>query len=336
MWQSPSPPAERERVEVLESCGLLDSLPDPSFDRVTQLTRLFYGADVAFLGLVDGSMQWMKSRTSTDVPEISGRNDSICTLIIASGRELVIDDIRTSPLLTGHAVHGSPWRFYAGVPLILDGRWTIGTLCILSRTPGQPEGFTTEVLHDLAALSLDLIEFRRRNSELQLLSHSDKLTGLGNRRLFDEEIERACRRAKRTGEPASLILLDIDHFKQLNDASGHPAGDAALVRVASALRDIARRPDDVVARVGGEEFALILGGTDLPAAAERAEWIRTRLEAEGIAHPAGPRGKLTASLGVASTQSAETPDRLFASADRALYAAKAVGRNVVITAPAAE
>lgn len=336
MWQSAFPPAEHERVIVLESCGLLDSLPDPSFDRVTQLARLFYGADAAYLGLIDSSMQWMKSRTLAEIPETVARNDSICTLIVASGRELVIDDLHTSPLLEGHSIQGSPWRFYAGVPLILDGRWTIGSLCILSRTPGQPEGFTTDVLHDLAALSLELIESRRRNSELQLLSHSDKLTGVGNRRLFDEEIERACRRAKRTGEPASLILLDIDHFKQLNDASGHPAGDAALVRVASALRDIARRPDDVVARVGGEEFALILGGTDLPAAAERAEWIRARLEAEGIAHPAGPGGKLTASLGVASTQSAETPDRLFASADRALYAAKAVGRNVVITAPAAD
>ena len=331
MWQSPFPPAERERVEVLESCGLLDSLPDPSFDRVTQLTRLFYGADAAFLGLIDGSMQWMKSRTSAEVPEIVARNDSICTLVVASGSELVIDDIASSPLLAGHSIQRSPWRFYAGVPLILDGRWTIGTLCILGKTPGRPQGFTTEALRDLAALSLDLIECRRRNSELQLLSNSDKLTGLGNRRLFDEEIERACRRARRTGEPASLILVDIDHFKQLNDASGHLAGDAALVRVASALRDTARRADDVVARVGGEEFALILGGTDLPAAAERAEWIRTRLEAEGIAHPAGPGGKLTASLGVASTQSAETPDRLFACADRALYAAKAGGRNLVIT-----
>lgn len=335
MWQSPIPVGERERVEVLESCGLLDSLPDPSFDRVTRLTQQFYRADAAYLGLVDGSMQWLKSRTSAEVPEIVARNDSICTLVVASGSELVIDDIASSPLLAGHSIQRSPWRFYAGAPLVLDGRWTIGTLCILGKTPGRPQGFTTEALRDLAALSLDLIEFRRRNSELQLLSHCDKLTGLGNRRLFDEEIERACRRAKRTGTPASLILVDIDHFKQLNDSSGHLAGDAALVRVATALRDTARRPDDVVARVGGEEFALILGGTDLAAARAQAETIRCRLEAEGIAHPAGPGGMLTASLGVASTQSAETPDRLFASADRALYAAKAGGRNLVITDPVA-
>lgn len=169
------------------------------------------------------------------------------------------------------------------------------------------------------------------NRELQRLAALDGLTGVANRRRFDEYLEAEWLRLAREKLPLSLILGDIDFFKRYNDTYGHQAGDACLRRVADALRFCARRSVDLVARYGGEEFAIILPNTTGEGASQVAEEIRSVVNALEIAHAqSAVSHHVTLSLGVACMQPTPntTPSMLIAASDAALYQAKAAGRNM--------
>ncbi len=168
------------------------------------------------------------------------------------------------------------------------------------------------------------------NARLQLLSSQDALTGLPNRRSFDEIFSREWKRGVRNQQPLSLIVADIDHFKMYNDTYGHIAGDYCLERVARTLRESLLREIDVVARYGGEEFTVILPETDSNGAQNVAERMLQAIAALAIQHPcpsACPH--LSISLGVCTIipQSALSPLRFIEAADSALYKAKSAGRN---------
>jgi two-component system, chemotaxis family, sensor kinase Cph1 len=169
------------------------------------------------------------------------------------------------------------------------------------------------------------------NRQLAALASSDGLTGIPNRRAFDERLREEWTRAARSGRPLGLIILDLDFFKQYNDHFGHPTGDTCLKSIARLLDDT-RRATDFAARVGGEEFALLLPETDRDGALAVAEATRANIERLGTAHPKCPAGIMTASLGVACLQAgkAETAHDLMKMADRALYEAKRQGRNRVV------
>jgi diguanylate cyclase (GGDEF)-like protein len=165
-------------------------------------------------------------------------------------------------------------------------------------------------------------QLARQNARLAELATTDELTGVKNRRRFREDLDLLFAQAARQASPLSLIMLDIDHFKQFNDAFGHPAGDRILREVGSTLKSILRN-HDVVARYGGEEFVVLLPGTDIDEAMDVAERLRSAL----AEHPWTDRS-VTASLGVA-TSDPDTPDAatLVDHADRALYRSKQSGRN---------
>jgi len=174
----------------------------------------------------------------------------------------------------------------------------------------------------------------RLNEELSVLSQTDPLTGLANRRAFDQRLAEEVSRAARHHMPLALLVIDIDHFKPFNDRYGHPAGDACLRRVAAALRECAGRPIDLVARLGGEEFAVLLphqGGADALQVAERC--LRA-VDALAIAHMGSPVAPhVTVSVGVAqSITPAQDGAALLAAADAALYLAKRQGRRRVVLA----
>lgn len=176
---------------------------------------------------------------------------------------------------------------------------------------------------------LQIVHQRRLLEQLAAL---DGLTGIPNRRRFDQALEQEWRRCQRAGQPLSLIVADVDWFKPYNDALGHAAGDRVLQEVAAVLRQGARRPGDLAARYGGEEFVLLLPGTDVPQAQELAEQLRGRVQQLALAHPASPVAlSVTLSLGGASTlaQTSEVDGSFFARADAALYQAKKAGRNRV-------
>ena len=176
-------------------------------------------------------------------------------------------------------------------------------------------------------------ELMQNNRTLSTLSSTDTLTGLPNRRKFDETLLGEWARARRNAQPLSLIMCDVDHFKLYNDTLGHQAGDACLQRVAAALAGAVERPADLVARYGGEEFAVILPETDAHGAQAVAESLRQAVNALQLPHvPEKGTAYLTVSLGV-STAPAElaagSADSLLRSADAALYIAKDMGRNRV-------
>ncbi len=174
------------------------------------------------------------------------------------------------------------------------------------------------------------------NASLRLLAMSDGLTGLANRRHFDERLAAEFRRAIRERTPIALVILDIDYFKLFNDRQGHVAGDACLQAVAQALLALQRRPADIAARFGGEEFTVLLPDTDLAGALLVAENIRAAIAALQRAHDASPFHVVTASVGVHACVPVrgQAPGTLLEAADRALYRAKAAGRNRVCSAAA--
>ncbi len=175
-------------------------------------------------------------------------------------------------------------------------------------------------------------ELQQANRSLLQLSTTDSLTGIANRRVFDETLSKEWNHARRSGKPLSLIVADIDFFKRLNDACGHQTGDECLRLVARALAEIGRRDTDCISRYGGEEFAMILPGADSAEAVRLAECARQRIEQLALPNlDSTLAGHVTISLGVATATAADCPsaDALLRAADGALYAAKAGGRNRV-------
>jgi diguanylate cyclase (GGDEF)-like protein len=172
------------------------------------------------------------------------------------------------------------------------------------------------------------------NVRLEGLASTDSLTGLANRRSFDEHLQREWARAGRIKKPLALIILDLDFFKQYNDQYGHVAGDECLKLVAKASQE-GRRATDLAARIGGEEFSVLLPDGAIEGAVTVAETIRARIQRLQLPHAKSPMGVVTASFGVAAATAdrTQTTDDLVRAADRALYEAKRQGRNLVVQGP---
>lgn len=200
----------------------------------------------------------------------------------------------------------------------------------LGNMAGQLSGLISSLEQRVTQRTSDL---SAANAQLERLSRLDALTGIANRRAFDEALELEWQRARRSGEPLALLLADIDHFKAFNDHYGHPAGDSALREVAELLAATARRPGDLAARYGGEEFAMILPNTDEAGACAVAEQVRTSLRARALRRDDVPGcDRLSVSIGVASlTVNADLDATLLISrSDAQLYAAKNSGRDRVM------
>jgi diguanylate cyclase (GGDEF)-like protein len=192
---------------------------------------------------------------------------------------------------------------------------------------GLPAGGRGEVGYLTQVFNTMIESLRHNREELERLSRTDSLTGLGNRRhllsLLPQEIERS----RRSAQPFSILMLDVDHFKKYNDDYGHQAGDNVLVRVGTVLRN-AIRPYDCAARYGGEEFLVVLSGVALDDARECGERIRKRVRAEQI-----DGGPMTVSIGVAEYPAhGDTEDAIIGQADAALFRAKRAGRDRVVCA----
>ena len=174
------------------------------------------------------------------------------------------------------------------------------------------------------------LRLKRQNDLLENLASVDALTGVPNRRAFDQARVEEWRRCQREGMPISLIMLDIDQFKQYNDNYGHGAGDECLARIAKALQSCTHRPGDILARYGGEEFGAILPGTHREGALQLAERLHEVVGELAISHEHSKvSSQVTISVGVASTDRADevTSQQLTEAADRMLYQAKESGRN---------
>jgi diguanylate cyclase len=188
------------------------------------------------------------------------------------------------------------------------------------------------IVGDIKRSSAEIEELRRTVENVRREAHTDSLTGIANRRSFDENLAAAIRQAAEQDTTLGLLMVDIDHFKGFNDNFGHQVGDKVLQLVARILKQSVKGRD-TVARYGGEEFAVVLPNTPLPGSAALAEQIRTAVASRRIVHKGSGEdfGVITLSVGVATLHKGETRDALIGRADRALYAAKTQGRNRVVT-----
>ncbi len=203
---------------------------------------------------------------------------------------------------------------------------------VLARIRAHSRSYLAQEQRDraYAALRLMKVELERKNAELEALSCRDGLTGILNRRGFDDYLSKEWLRAIREVKELGLLLVDIDYFKPYNDNYGHQGGDESLRRVAQALGAALKRPNDIVARYGGEEFAVVLPDTSMAGASNIAELLRNEVERINIPHDFSTvTDHLTISIGVASLKPApgQTPEILIEMADKALYEAKRQGRN---------
>ena len=316
--------SELARLRALEDYGIMDTPPEASFDRIARIARSIMNAPVAMISFVDEDRQWFKSHPGTDLSE-SSRDTSFCMHTIQSDEPLIVQDtllderFRDSPLVRGP----SGVRAYVGVPLRTSNGHRIGALCV---NDVNPRGATDEQLarlQDLAELVIDELELRK-------LAAIDSLTGAASRRVFVSQGQFGFKQAKRHGRDLSCIIFDLDHFKQINDTYGHAAGDQVLHEVGQLSRSLIRSTD-ILGRIGGEEFGIVLPETSSASATKIGELIRKNIGHLSVGHDSKII-KLTASCGVASLRS---QDQSFASmlarADAAMYAAKASGRDKVVS-----
>ncbi len=209
---------------------------------------------------------------------------------------------------------------------LADGRWLHARIRTLS------DGTSLSVISDVTSIKQAEEALSEMNKHLKLLAATDALTGLKNRRTFDEQFGKEFSRASRHHHPLSVLMVDVDFFKSFNDTFGHQAGDDALRAVARCIKDVARRPADIVARYGGEEFAVVLPDTGTEGATAVAELLCEAVRNLRIPNGRSTRGVVTVSVGIATASRANllaAPEDLIRQADAALYLAKGQGRDGV-------
>ncbi len=341
---------EQDRLSALARYEILDTPADGAFDRVTQLLSQLLDVPIAVVSLVDRDRIWFKSHHGLDVDQVD-RAPGLCASAVLGDGLYVVNDAATDPrTLTNPLVAGDlGLGFYAGYPLRTKGGHNLGMLCALDVAPRELSPRDELVLETLAGLVMDQMELRlaarevdrlhadlqNAHEELREQAARDDLTGLWNRAAILELTDRAVARSRRTGLPPAVLILDIDHFKTINDTHGHPVGDQVLVEFSLRVVD-AVRTSDAVGRLGGEEFICVLDACPAEQAEQVAEKIRTAICSQPFL---ASRAECPVELGVTTSigvfamdhdQAAE-PEDVIRQADDALYKSKTRGRNQVTT-----
>lgn len=303
-----------------------DQVMRECFRHAAEIIKVATGASLALVTLIDRNHQHYRGEAGLAVRPIP-RHNSLCEYAIRSGGVFVVEDTMLRPevqecMLVQEAPHA---RFYAAVPIRLPDGEVVGALAALDPQPRRLEPRQVDALRHLGAM----IE---NDLKLRTAAAVDPLTQLFNRRHTLERIHRQWQDT-RAGEGLGAVMIDVDWFKQYNDAYGHPAGDACLRQVSALLREEAEKHQMVAGRVGGEEFALLVGAAQRPALGAVLESVRAGVERFAIAHRGSPYGRVTLSIGGSHTLRNGPCDRgyreAFVVADRALYRAKEAGRNRV-------
>lgn len=343
---------ESVRLAAVNRYGILDTLPETSYDDLVAIAAGICDAPMGSVALFDADRKWFKSQRGFSMASMPRHLAFGAHTIERPHEILVVPDVLAdtrfvnNPLVDGeHKV-----RFYAGAPLVGSGGEAVGTLCVMDRSPRELAPFQREALAGLSRQVVNLLELglahrnltthlsEREWYEQQLLGHqkeliaenaqltevtrTDPLTGLLNRRAFSVILETAIAATMFDCEPLSMAIVDIDHFKAINDRLGHPAGDRVLIAVADVLKANSGNHNSV-ARIGGEEFAIVLPGANATQAILLCE--RLRLAIDALQHEC----PITVSVGLATLRIGGSVSSLYARADEALYAAKRGGRNRV-------
>ena len=340
------PTAAEPGHPVFDRYAIVGSGMEQAYRDIAMLARTVCGADMAAITLRDGERVWFKARSGR-LAEAASAEDALCMHAVEQAEDvLVIEDMQAiAPCEVSALASDIGIRFYAGAPVRDRNGRPEGALCVFdreARTLGAPQrdalaALARQVHHllDLRRFLLeqrrhfegherDHAELQRRHDDLQSAARHDPLTGLLNRGALSDLLASPEAMARLDGSPYVLAVADIDHFKQINDRHGHLQGDRVLKAVAEVVRQVIRETDLAV-RFGGEEILVVFPHTAPEGAREVAERIRMGVRALSILPG------VTISIGLAEGDpSRDDPRSVFDRADRALYRAKASGRDRVV------
>ncbi|TVP60355.1 MAG: diguanylate cyclase [Halomonadaceae bacterium] len=323
------PNDEKERQAAVDQLHLTDVDIEVAFDRLAKLLAMLLEMPISVFTVIDGDRAFFRSVIGLSLRE-SPRQLSFCAHCILQHDLFIVEDARLDPRFRDNPnVTGLPnLVFYAGTPVHAPNGQPIGTLCVFDH---RPRALTRTMENTMVTLTAILEDELR----MRVLSTVDYLTGLFNRRQYDDAIGREWNRTRRMGLPLSLFSIDIDHFKAFNDHYGHLAGDACLRTISHALQKECARSGDQAFRVGGEEFAVILPGTGLPGARILATRLKQALHRLAIPHERAPKQEVTFSIGIAAVTSPAGHQlvEFLQAADDALYGAKKQGRDCMVAKP---
>lgn len=251
--------------------------------------------------------------------------------VIDTGKPVMVTDLRMAGRKAAPPERRYKTNSFISYPIMIGGR-KVGVLNVTDKSSGgaydEVDLSLLEIIGPQVALALERAEWQERATEFQLMSITDSLTGLPNRRYLEERLSEELNRSKRYDYPMSFLMIDIDDFKAYNDKNGHQAGDVALQITAHCLKS-ALRAADVASRYGGEEFCILLPQTAVAEAGVIADRIRQRVSTTEFPHgKAQSLGQVTISIGVSTfTKNIDTSENIIAAADRALYQAKSLGKD---------
>lgn len=312
---------EQGRLRALERLDVLDSAPEQPFENVVSLVQEILQVPICAVSLVDKDRQWFKARRGLANSE-TARNIAFCSEAIKRDVPLIIPETHTSQNFKSNPlVVGEPYiRSYLGVPLKTPEGYVVGTLCAIDTRPREFIGSELSVLERFAKVVVDELELRQ-------IASTDFLTGAMARRAWFEAASSEAQRASRYRRPLSVLIMDIDRFKGINDKFGHPVGDQVIECVARTVM-ASLRTSDIFGRYGGEEFVLALPETDCRDAYVLAERLRKAVKEARLTVPHDLHW--TMSIGVADLDLNDGSLHLaLERADFALYEAKAAGRDQV-------
>ena len=253
--------------------------------------------------------------------------------VIDTGKAIMVTDLRIAGRKPAPAERQYKTNSFISYPIMIGER-KVGVLNVTDKFGGgtydEIDLSLLEIIGPQVALALERAEWQERATEFQLMSITDPLTALTNRRYLEERLAEELNRSKRSNDPMSFLMIDIDDFKVYNDKNGHQAGDVALQIAAHCLKS-ALRAGDVASRYGGEEFCILLPQTGITEAGTIADRIRQRVATTEFPHgKTQPLGRVTISVGVSTfSKHVDTPENIIAAADRALYQAKSLGKDRV-------
>jgi diguanylate cyclase (GGDEF)-like protein len=312
---------EPARIAALQRLGVLDTAVEEPFEKIVTLVRTVLAVPMATVTLVDRDRQWFKAKRGLESDQ-TPRSVSFCTHTIQQREPLIVEDADLDPRFAGTALVAGPphVKSYAGIPLRTPEGYNVGSLCAMDTRPRRFSPADVAILANFASIVCDELELR-------MIAQVDQLTGALTRRGFVEQAEREIARARRYSRSGTLVMLDLDHFKTVNDTHGHAIGDRVLQKVAEIIR-ATLRPSDVFGRLGGEEFGILLPETAGDEAAAAIERLRHAVATQPIALDDAATLHVTASFGAAPLSPETTSFTAWLKqADTMLYAAKAAGRN---------